>query len=206
MSSVVPEIGQTWSDFQCILVLLPRLIFADRFSLKRKLSSQPRFPHHLRNPSIHHPCPGWNKNSGLNVPCDSLRLIHGHVINMNSLITYRLALLDALRWSARVLSILAVSVVLVCAFGEGSNLSHFTARELVLFVFFPVGVCLGMALAWRWEGLGGTITVASLVAFYLVDWLMSSSFPRGFALVALAAPGILFLLCWLWTRSTPKQK
>jgi hypothetical protein len=52
--------------------------------------------------------------------------------------------------------------------------------------------------------LGGAITVASLAAFYLVDWLMSSSFPRGFAFVVLAVPGFLFLLCWLWTRLRAK--
>jgi hypothetical protein len=114
--------------------------------------------------------------------------------------TNQLVLLSALRWSARVLSILAVGVVLLFAFGEGLNLSHFTARDLVLFVFFPIGVGLGMALAWRWEGLGGGITIASLAAFYLADRLMSLSFPRGFAFVAIASPGFLFLLCWLWTR------
>ena len=119
--------------------------------------------------------------------------------------TNQLISLCALRWSARVLSILAVGVVLLFAFGEGLNLSHFSARELVLFLFFPIGVCLGMALAWRWEGLGGGVAVASLAAFYLVERLTSSSFPRGFALVALAAPGFLFLVCWLWTRSTTKS-
>jgi F0F1-type ATP synthase membrane subunit c/vacuolar-type H+-ATPase subunit K len=103
------------------------------------------------------------------------------------------------------LSILVVGVVLLVAFGEGLNLSHFSARELVLFLFFPFGVCLGMALAWRWEGLGGGITVGSFAAFYLVQRFTSSSFPKGFAFVALAAPGFLFLLCWLWTRSTTKQ-
>ena len=113
--------------------------------------------------------------------------------------------LCALRWSARVLSILAVGIVLMFAFGEGLNLSHFTAQELVLFVFFPLGVCLGMVVAWRWEGLGGGITMASLAAFYLVNRLSSSSFPRGFAFGALAAPGFLFLLCWLWTRLSTKQ-
>ena len=121
---------------------------------------------------------------------------------MNSLITNRFSPLGALRWSARVLSILAVGVVLLFAIGEGLNLAHFTARALVLFAFFPVGVSLGMALAWRWEGLGGGITVASLAGFYLAHRLMSSGFPRGYALVALAAPGFLFLLCWLWARST----
>ncbi|MGA3179920.1 MAG: hypothetical protein ABSF38_06220 [Verrucomicrobiota bacterium] len=125
---------------------------------------------------------------------------------MNSLMTNQSVLLCALRWSARVLSILAVGVVLMFAFGEGLNLSRFTARELVLFVFFPFGVCLGMALAWRWKGLGGGITVGSLAAFYLADRLMSSSFPRGFAFAAFAAPGFLFLLCWLWGRSNTRLK
>src|SRR5665213_780144 len=107
-----------------------------------------------------------------------------------------------LRWSARILSILSVGIVLLFAFGEGLNFSHFSARELVLFAFFPIGVCLGMALAWWREGLGGGITIASFVAFYLGHHLSTSSFPRGFALMALAAPGFLFLLCWLWDHST----
>ncbi len=123
---------------------------------------------------------------------------------MNGSMTNRSVSLCALRWSARVLSILAVGIVLLFAFGEGLNLSQFTPRELVLFAFFPLGVCLGMIVAWRWEGLGGGITMASLAAFYLVNHLSSSSFPRGFAFVALAAPGLLFLVCWLWTRFSAK--
>jgi hypothetical protein len=116
---------------------------------------------------------------------------------MNSLVTTQSVSLCVLRWSARVLSIFAVGAVLLFAFGEGLNLSHFTPRELVLFLFFPLGVCLGMILAWRWEGLGGAITVVSLAAFYLADRLMSSSFPRGIALAVLASPGFLFVLCRL---------
>jgi hypothetical protein len=85
------------------------------------------------------------------------------------------------------------------------NLLLFTARELLLFVFFPLGVSLGMLVAWRWEGLGGGITVASLIAFYLVHFLQSSQFPRGLAFVTVAAPGFLFLLYWLWTRSAAKR-
>lgn len=124
---------------------------------------------------------------------------------MNGSITNRSVSLCALRWSARVLSILAVGIVLLFAFGEGLNLSQFTTRELVLFAFFPLGVCLGMVVAWWREGLGGGITMACLAAFYLVNRLSSSSFPRGLAFVALAAPGFLFLVCWLWTRLTTKQ-
>ncbi len=111
-----------------------------------------------------------------------------------------------LRWSARILSILVVGILLVFAFGEGLNLSHFTARELLLFVFFPLGFCVGMVVAWWREGLGGGITVGSLAAFYLLDRLLSSSFPRGWAFVALAVPGFLFLLCRLWTGMTKGTK
>src|ERR1022692_4182722 len=66
-----------------------------------------------------------------------------------------------LRWSARVLSILVVALLLVFACGEGLNLSRFTVRELLLFAFFPLGLCVGMVVAWRREILGGCITVAS---------------------------------------------
>ncbi len=124
---------------------------------------------------------------------------------MNCPLTNHLFPLTALRWSARMLSIFSVGVVLLFVFGEGFNLAHFTVRELILSLFFPLGVCLGMILAWRWEGWGGGITVASLAAFYLAHRLMSPGFPRGLALVVLAAPGFLFLLCSLWSRSTTKQ-
>lgn len=98
---------------------------------------------------------------------------------MNSLMSNSAVSLRALRWSARVWSILAVGLVLLFAFGKGMNLAHFTVRDLVLFGFFPLGVCLRMVVAWRWEGLGGGITVASLTAFYLMHFLQSSHFPRG---------------------------
>lgn len=91
-----------------------------------------------------------------------------------------------LRWSVRALSLLVVAILLVFACGEGLHLSRFSARELLLFVFFPLGFCVGMVLAWWREVLGGGITVASLAAFYLVDRLVSSSFPRGFAFLLLA--------------------
>jgi len=124
--------------------------------------------------------------------------------NMKRLMNNDPVALTALRWTARVLSILAVGVVLMFAVGEGLNLSHFTGHELVLFVFFPIGVCLGLVLAWRWEGLGGGIVVGSMATFYLVDRLTSSSFPRGFAFVALAVPGFLFLMCSLYERFATK--
>jgi hypothetical protein len=123
---------------------------------------------------------------------------------MNTSITSETRSVRVLRWSARVLSILVGGIVLLFVFGEGLNLSRFTMRESVLFLLFPFGVCMGMAVAWRWEGLGGGVTVASLAAFYLVHRFTSPGFPRGFAFVAMAAPGFLFLLCW-WKERRPTK-
>ena len=73
-------------------------------------------------------------------------------------------------------------------------------RDWIGLFFFPFGVCLGMAVAWRREDLGGIITVGSLLAFYAALRIMDGRFPRGpwFALVA--APGVLFLASWWWSR------
>jgi hypothetical protein len=106
-----------------------------------------------------------------------------------------------IRWMARTWSIASVGFILLMFIGsglaEGFNPAQFTLRDWVGLFFFPFGVCLGMIVAWRWEGLGGGITVGSLPAFYATMRVTSGQFPRGpwFALVA--APGALFLVCWL---------
>jgi hypothetical protein len=57
-----------------------------------------------------------------------------------------------------------------------------------------------MILAWWREGLGGGITVGSLVAFYALHTATAGSLPRGWAWVVLAVPGFLFLWCWQRSR------
>jgi hypothetical protein len=114
----------------------------------------------------------------------------------------------AIRWLARVWSMASIGFVLLMfvgsALAEGFNPAQFAFRELVGLLFFPFGVCLGMILAWRREGLGGGMTVGSLLAFYAALRVMDGRFPRGpwFALVA--APGLLFLVCWLLSRGLRK--
>jgi len=103
----------------------------------------------------------------------------------------------AIRWLARGLSLAAAGLLLFFAVGEGMHVSHFSGRELALFAFFPMGVCLGMIMAWRWEITGGSVTVASLAGFYLIHWLTSSRMPGGWAFLAVASPGFLFVLSGL---------
>jgi hypothetical protein len=109
-----------------------------------------------------------------------------------------------LQWLARALSIVSVFVLLLFFIGEGFNPAALRSREWVLMLFFPIGVVAGMVVAWRREDLGSAITIFSLIAFYLTHYLFSGGFPRGWAFVAFAAPGFLFLAHWLLVRNVER--
>ncbi|MBZ5553098.1 MAG: hypothetical protein LAO21_10285 [Acidobacteriia bacterium] len=104
----------------------------------------------------------------------------------------------ALRWTARAWSVVSVALVLAFIIGEGFNPSGYS--EWLGVLLFPIGISVGMILAWWREGLGGGITVGSLLAFYMVHWTTAGAFPKGWAWLAFAAPGFLFLLLWYWSR------
>jgi hypothetical protein len=110
--------------------------------------------------------------------------------------------LTVLRWSARVLSVLSVGVILLFFVGEGFDPSEVTLRQWVALLLFPVAVVAGMFVAWRREGLGGGVSVAGLAAFYLYSLLLNGGMPRGLAFLILSAPGFLFLLYGLARQAT----
>jgi len=89
------------------------------------------------------------------------------------------------RWSARVWSIASVGFVLLMFVGsglaEGFNPAQFAFRDLVGLFFFPFGVCLGMILAWRWEGLGEPLPSAafSLSMRRCASWMDGFRAARG---------------------------
>ena len=119
---------------------------------------------------------------------------------MNSFQAETFNFAQILHWVARSLSVVSIFVLLLFVVGEGFNPAALRSREWALMIFFPIGVIAGMAVAWSREGLGGAIAVVSLIAFYLMHLLFSGGFPRGWAFVAFASPGFLFLAHWLFTR------
>ena len=109
-----------------------------------------------------------------------------------------------LRIAARIWSLVSIGFILLIFFGEGFSqgfdVASITSREWVLFACFPVGLLVGLILAWWREGIGGAIAIVSFLTFYLVDFLDDGSFPRGPWFALLAVPGLLFLICWLTAR------
>ena len=108
------------------------------------------------------------------------------------------------RWIARSWSIASIALVLISMVLERTHPG--TPAEWVGFVFFPVGVSVGMVLAWRWEGLGGSVAVGCLLVFYVIHLITAGMFPRGLGWLLFAAPGFLFLLCWRVSRVPAQQR
>jgi len=108
----------------------------------------------------------------------------------------RSMLSQVIRWTARAWAVASVGLVLAFLVGEGFHPSQIKPREWLGLVFFPVGICVGMILAWWREGLGGGVTVGSLLIFYAIHFVTAGTFPKGWAFLVFAAPGFLFLLSW----------
>lgn len=104
------------------------------------------------------------------------------------------------RWMARIWGLASILLVLAFLFGEGLSPTQITPMEWMQLLLFPFGVMVGLLLAWRWEGLGGGLALVSFVAFYLVHYMVSGTLPGGPYFGLVAAPGLLFVLCWLLSR------
>lgn len=97
-----------------------------------------------------------------------------------------------LRWIARIASIASIAMLALFA-TSGGNFP--TAAQWLLIAFFPIGVAVGMIVAWWREILGGAITLISLIAFYAILLAKSGTLPATPWFVIFAAPGLLLLLC-----------
>lgn len=100
-----------------------------------------------------------------------------------------------LRWLARITSLASIGLLGLFAFGggEASPLSA-TPSQMLLLLFFPLGVVAGMVFAWWKELAGGLISFASLAAFYAVCLIVSQRLPGGPYFAIFTSPAALFLL------------
>lgn len=109
---------------------------------------------------------------------------------------HRIAVDQVVRWTARLLSLISTSVLMLFLFGEPFDVTKIRAVEWFGLMLFPVGVVAGFVIAWRKERLGGAITVGSLLVFYSVFLFRLSDPTRGVWFLVFAFPGFLFLIAW----------
>lgn len=107
---------------------------------------------------------------------------------------FPLAVIEVL---ARVGSIASITLLLMLFAGEGFHPSTISRNEWAGLLFFPIGVVIGMVIAWWKEGVGSVVTLASLLGFYLVWGYLLRNHIGGWWFVVFASPGFLFLLHWM---------
>ena len=105
-------------------------------------------------------------------------------------------LINIVRWTTRVLSILTALLFIVFFIGEGiPNPASLSFSEWLLMLFVPVMLIAGMVVAWMREMLGGILVVASILLFNLTAMITEGMFnfelEFGFFLII----GFGFIFC-----------
>lgn len=105
------------------------------------------------------------------------------------------------RWMARIWAAASLLLLSAFVFGDAERSGNWpTVTEWVGLAFFPIGISVGMLIAFWRELWGGAITVLSLAGFYAWFFAASGRLNCGPWFVLFAAPGFLFLLAGLLHR------
>ena len=109
--------------------------------------------------------------------------------------------MSVIRWTARIMGLLIIGFVLVLAIGEGRELdvTALNGTEVTMFLAWLIAL-IGMAVLWKWEGVGGLLTLSGMVAFYGLNFAASGRFPGGPVFPLCFVPGVLALICWCRDR------
>jgi hypothetical protein len=101
------------------------------------------------------------------------------------------------RWTARIVSVLLVLMVLAFLVGDGVPAVRGLAwTQLCQFAAFAV-VLAGLLAAWRWELAGATAALIGLGVFEAIEFAVRRGFAFG-AFPWFAVPAVLYLLAsWL---------
>jgi hypothetical protein len=63
---------------------------------------------------------------------------------------------------------------------------------------------LGLIVAWLWELTGALLSLAAVVGFYVVEWVVNGKTAGGF-FPLFAVPGVLCLLDVMLRRPAPRE-
>ncbi|HLN28130.1 MAG TPA: hypothetical protein VK395_10335 [Gemmataceae bacterium] len=110
------------------------------------------------------------------------------------------ALKVGLRWTARLLGVVLVGLVLVIFVGEGGfnpfKLSPLEAIQMTLFLT----TCFGLVVAWRWQVIGGAISTGGMLLFLAVEFWATGGFLKLMVFYLMLLSGILFVVSGFVSR------
>ncbi|MCJ7467882.1 MAG: hypothetical protein MUO53_14465 [Maribacter sp.] len=105
---------------------------------------------------------------------------------------------NIIRWIARIWGTSIFAFVLFFLFAhifrteEGGN-GFINTRESISFIFFPCSIIIGLAIALKWEGLGGLIITVGMIGLFITRFDLIS---EPFFICGITPPGILYLVYW----------
>ena len=114
--------------------------------------------------------------------------------------------LTIVRWIARIWSYIVVAFIMLFVLGylfesgSGAGTGSMSFGETIAFAFFPIGLTLGLIIAWWKEGLGGIIATGSIIGFHLTMLVIGGKPDFVLFIELLAVPGPLFIICWLLSK------
>lgn len=107
------------------------------------------------------------------------------------------------KFIAMFFSIIVFIVLLLFIVGEKKNpgnLFDFSTREFIAFIFFPIGVMIGMIISWWRQLTGALVTIISFLIFYFVYYLMWGNLPGGVWFLVFISPAFLSLIAGVMKR------
>ncbi|MBN2550311.1 MAG: hypothetical protein JXB15_14195 [Anaerolineales bacterium] len=107
-----------------------------------------------------------------------------------------------LRWIARIWSLPVFALALLQISAPDPNITQpVPAEDMILLSLWGVAI-LGLLVAWRWELVGGLITIATMFMRELVWVMLKGGWLVNFliAWLLIVPPAVLFLIAWRLER------
>lgn len=108
--------------------------------------------------------------------------------------------LKIILWTARFLGTLVIAFLLFMTIGELFSTDSKTVimknSDIIALIFFPISTIVGLLIAYKWEAIGGIITVGGMISLHIFRPDLASSL----LISAFAIPGLLYIIYASWSK------
>ncbi|MCM8571124.1 hypothetical protein NE848_17140 [Gramella jeungdoensis] len=116
------------------------------------------------------------------------------------MISYSKYLNRSILWIARgwggIILAFVLFFLIAHIFGNEEGGTGFSdTRDIITFILFPVSTIIGLAIAYKWEGLGGLISSLAILIAMFINEVIDFKF-----LLTIFPPGFLYLVYWFMER------